>query len=354
VKLRRADRKEHKIKSDMLKEVFEENLRIAGKSEGNRRKRRRKLDIGIASSLTFLSISGYILFNYIIPREQPRPQVIQPAFFKTAGAARASSPGYSGPGTVSPAPLISLAPSRYTAFLTELQMPLRKIFGLKVKRILIDPGHGGEYPGTIGKSGLKEKDLTLDIGLRLRERLKKYGKYQVLMTREEDITLSLDDRVAFANSSKADLFISIHLNYFPNKPVNIIETFYFGPHTDRQDLLLAEKENIETESTVKDFKEIIRNIENRLKTQESNSLAFFIQKSLYRNIHRQNQASRNLGIKTAPFIVLLGVDVPSVLTEVTCLSHSGEEEKLARPDYREKIAGYLEEGIVNYLNKTPE
>jgi N-acetylmuramoyl-L-alanine amidase len=245
----------------------------------------------------------------------------------------------------------NLAPPQYTTFLSNLQMPLRRIFGLKVKKILIDPGHGGDDLGAVGQLGTKEKDITLDIARKLRERLRKHPGYQILMTREDDITLPLEDRIEFANYCGADLFISIHINYIPNVPISIIETYYFGPHTDKAALLLAEKENKGTEYTLKDFKEIILNIENTLKTQESRALALYIQKSLYRNISRENKNIKSWGLKTAPFIVLLGVNIPSVLTEVTCLSNADEEKKLNQEHYREKIAGYLEEGIVSYLNK---
>ena len=125
-----------------------------------------------------------------------------------------------------------------------------------MKLILIDAGHGGEDPGTTGKLGTKEKDITLDIAMRLRERLQRYRGYQILLTREKDITLSLNQRIDIAKSCQADLFISIHINYLPNRPINTIETFYFGPHTDKESLMLAEKENKGTEYTLNDFKGI--------------------------------------------------------------------------------------------------
>ncbi|MCI0470056.1 MAG: N-acetylmuramoyl-L-alanine amidase, partial [Candidatus Aminicenantes bacterium] len=137
----------------------------------------------------------------------------------------------------------------------------------------------------------------------------------------------------------------------PNKPLNIIETFYFGPHTDKEALLVAEEENKGSGYSMKDFKQIIQNIGDTLKTQESNALALYIQQSLYRNISKQNDNIKNWGIKTAPFVVLLGVNVPAVLAEVTCLSNSDEERKLRKEYYREKIAQFLEEGIVSYLDK---
>jgi N-acetylmuramoyl-L-alanine amidase len=341
--------KKKKKKSTILKGVFEDNLRIMGKAEKARNNNRRlkKKNLVKLSGAFSLLILIYVSLNHF--------DFLNHTFFKNLRLASAKSdvtssnqdsePGFDEMGRS------GINPSRYNAFLIKLPIPLRKIFNLKVKRILIDPGHGGEDPGTTGKLGTKEKDITLDIAMKLRDRLNKHPGYQILMTREKDITLSLNHRIDIAKSCGADLFISIHINYIPDQPINTIETFYFGPHTDKESLLLAEKENKGTEYTLNDFKGIIRNIENTLKTQESRSLAYFIQKSLYRNIRRENKDIKNFGIKTAPFVVLLEVDIPSVLTEVTCLSNIDEEMKLNTKIYRKKIARYLEEGIVNYLNK---
>jgi len=341
-----SQRKEKKMKSTILKGVFEDNLIMTGKA-GNNKKRPKKKNLVKISGAFSLVILIYIFFNHY--------DFLNHFFFKNLPSAsiksevarlnRDSQPEFNE--TVSS----NITPSEYSAFLIKLPMPLRKIFNLKVKQILIDPGHGGEDPGTIGRLGTKEKDITLDIAVKLRDRLKRYTGYRILMTREKDITLSLNDRIDIAKSCGADLFISIHINYIPDEPINTIETYYFGLHTDKASLVLAEKENKGTEYTLNDFKGIIRNIENTLKTQESRSLAYFIQKSLYSNISKENKDIKNFGIKTAPFVVLLGVDIPSVLAEVTCLSDINEEMKLNIENYRKEIAQYLEEGIVNYLNK---
>lgn len=349
MKLLLSERKEKKMKSSILKGVFDDNLRITGKVKkaGNNKKRQKKNNLGKISGAFFLVILVYLFFNHF--------DFFSHAFFKNLPSVSIKSeitrPIQDSTSEFNETETGDITPSQYNAFLLKLPMPLRKIFNLKVKRILIDPGHGGEDPGTTGRLGTKEKDITLDIAMKLRDRLNTHLGYQILMTREKDITLSLNDRIDIAKSCGADLFISIHINYIPDRPINTIETFYFGPHTDKQSLLLAEKENKGTEYTLNEFKGIIRNIENTLKTQESRSLAYFIQKSLYRNIRRENKDIKNFGIKTAPFVVLLGVDIPSVLTEVTCLSDINEERKLNTRFYRKKIARYLEEGIVNYLNK---
>ncbi|HTR45467.1 MAG TPA: N-acetylmuramoyl-L-alanine amidase, partial [Thermodesulfovibrionales bacterium] len=220
-----------------------------------------------------------------------------------------------------------------------------------VKTIMIDPGHGGSDPGTVGRMGTKEKDITLDIAKRLKERLGKYRSYRVLMTREDDTSVPLNKRVEMARSNHADLFISIHLNYLPAKPINIIETYYFGPSGDAKTRELAEKENAGSRYGLSDFRKMIEKLGETMKLQESKQLANAIQENLFVNIRKLDGSVRDFGVKRAPFVVLLGVDVPAVLAEVACLSNGKEERDLNTERYRESIANYLEAGILNYLNK---
>jgi N-acetylmuramoyl-L-alanine amidase len=171
------------------------------------------------------------------------------------------------------------------------------------------------------------------------------------MTRDRDATVTLKERVELAHSEKADLFISIHVNYLPSNPMNIIETYFFGPPSDKKTLKLAEHENEAAQYGLNEFKEIVEKIGNTLKYQESRQLASAIQKNLYLNIKKEDRSVRDYGVKRAPFLVLLGVDVPAVLTEVSCLSNTKEEIKLNNPSHRENIAYYIEAGILDYLNK---
>ena len=164
--------------------------------------------------------------------------------------------------------------------------------------------------------------------------------------------LPLKDRAEFANENGADLFISIHVNYIPFKPLMVIETYFFGAQADEQTLEIAEKENQGSEYLMAEFRGMIKKISDKFKQQESKSLAMSIQRNLFRNIRHQNGTAVSRGIKSAPFIILLGADMPSVLAEVTCISSQAEEKKLAEAPYREKIAGYLEGGIVEYLEKS--
>ncbi len=227
--------------------------------------------------------------------------------------------------------------------------PLTAVFGLDVKTIVIDPGHGGADPGAIGARGTMEKDIALDIALRLRDRLRSFGRYKILMTRDTDTTLRLNERVEFANAHHADLFVSIHVNAFPDVRVKTIETFYFGAPSDAATIELAKLENRDSQYGMAEFKNMIKKIAHTMKHQESAALASSIQHSLFHKLHKLDHGMRSFGVKTAPFVVLLGVDAPSVLAEISCITNVDEEMKLNTPAYRAKIASFIEEGIHEYL-----
>jgi N-acetylmuramoyl-L-alanine amidase len=239
----------------------------------------------------------------------------------------------------------------YNLLLNHDQVRLSSVFGLSVQTIVIDPGHGGRDPGAIGSQGTREKDIVLDIALRLRDQLMESGQYMVLLTRDTDTFMSLADRVQFTNLNKADLFISLHINALPQKQFNVTETFYFGPPSDLYTLRLAEQENRGSELLTGDFKNMIKKIGDVLKEQESATLASTIQHSLFSNMEKYDRVIADNGIKIAPFVVLLGVDAPSVLVEISCISKSEEETNLNNPAYREKITSSLEEGISRYLTQ---
>ena len=230
-------------------------------------------------------------------------------------------------------------------------LPLRRMLGLRIRRIMIDAGHGGSDPGTIGKMGTMEKEITLDIAKRLKSHLAEGGRYDVSMTREDDSSVPLHERVTLARKAKADLFISIHVNHHPNSPINMVETYYFGPSNDERTLKLARQENAGSEYGLSDFKEIVEKLGTTMKFQESKELAQSIQTKLFLNSRKHSEDIRDYGVKRAPFVVLLGVEVPSVLVEVSCLSNSEEERELNSESHRENIATYLGAGIFHYLNK---
>jgi len=345
--------RELRQRKDILRGVYEDNLRILGK--GPRINRKSKTGFFRKAGL-FISVMFIALFlngNYLeFPLQQEKQIAASFSDYKNYNASEdyrallemlrqnSESQGEDSDNL-----------SDYKAFINMPQMSLGRLFGLHVKTIMIDPGHGGALSGAIGKMGTKEKEVTLDIAKRLRDRLKRHSRFNVIMTRDKDVTVPLRERVELARLQKADLFISIHVNYLPSNPINIIETYFFGPPADEKTLRLAERENEATQYGLSEFKEIIEKIGNTLKYQESRELATSIQKKLYVNSKKENKDVRDYGVKRAPFLVLLGVDVPAVLTEVSCLSNEDEERKLNTESHRENIAYYLEAGILDYLNK---
>jgi N-acetylmuramoyl-L-alanine amidase len=334
---------EMKVKQGILRGVYEENLKIIGKGRHS----------GMARPRPFYLRKSFLIFAFAITAVLLHGIFFGTSFFPekelTASLISQNVPVVPARATGEDA----LASSDYKAFISGQAKgaSLSRMFGLGVKTIMIDAGHGGADSGTKGKMGTREKDITLDIAKRLKERLMKSGHYHVLMTREDDTAVPLNKRVELAQSAKADLFLSVHINYLPSKPINIIETYYFGPTSDDKSRKLAEQENAGSEYGLSDFKEMIGKIGETLKLQESREFAASIQKNLFVNSRLHNGNVYDFGIKRAPFVVLLGVDVPAVLAEVSCMSNSQEEKDLSTEAHRESIAQYLEAGIMDYLNK---
>lgn len=323
-----------KIRKELLRGVYEENLRIVGKGNGVTSRQKpfvlNKFFLTLLISTVAILVHGSYVSNSFFSEKQLTASEISQKILP-------------------PSPKSN--PADFRAFVTNPDVSVSRTFGLGVKTIMIDPGHGGADSGTKGIMGTREKDITLDIARRLKERLDKYGRFNVLMTRDQDVTLPLNKRVDLAMSKKADLFISIHLNYIPHKPINIIETYFFGPSSDTKTQRLAEQENAGSQYGLSDFKEIIEKLGERMKTQESKNLAYSIQKRLFLSFKKETGNAYDFGVKRAPFVVLLGVDIPAVLAEVSCLSNKEEEQMLNTPGHRENIAHYLEAGILDYLNK---
>jgi N-acetylmuramoyl-L-alanine amidase len=224
----------------------------------------------------------------------------------------------------------------------------REAIPLVIKRIVIDPGHGGE-PGATSESGITEKEITLDVALRLR-RLLENEPFEVLMTRETDQRVSLDQRVAFANERKGDLFLSIHVNWMEPHTIRALETYYVGPTDDPATLKLTARENKDSAYSLSDYKQILEKIYVDARRDESRALAKTIQSRLFRSLKSKNPLLQNRGVKTAPFVVLIGTQMPAVLVEISSLSNQGDVELLTKSDYRENIALALSEGIRGYAH----
>ena len=223
------------------------------------------------------------------------------------------------------------------------------VFPLAVRRVVIDPGHGGDDSGTTG-GGLTEKELTLDIGLRLRDLLAEQG-FEVYMTREEDRAISLRQRALQANSLRADLFVSIHINWIAERSVRGLETYFLGATDDPELSALARLENRDSGYSLADMKRLLEGIYTGVRLDESRRFAYNIQRSLYRSLLRQNPQLEDRGVKTAPFVVLVATEMPAILAEVSCLSNEQEAQLLARPLYRQHIAEALSRGIRSYADE---
>jgi N-acetylmuramoyl-L-alanine amidase len=329
-----------RIRQNILRGVFEQNLKLVGRTRrpriGSRFWYLRKCAYSLPVAFLMVIFHGTLFTTQWFPEQQIRASLLQQ---KSAVAHDL------------PLPNAAILGEEYQALLHNHEIPLWRLLGLEVKTIMIDAGHGGRDSGAIGREGTMEKDLTLDIARRLQERLLRHGRHRVLMTRSDDSTLALNRRVELAHENNADIFVSIHLNYLPLKPINIIETFYFGPSADAATARLAEKENAGSQIGLNNFKEMVQKINDTLKLSESRDLAFAIQKNLYSETSKNDEKVLDYGIKRAPFVVLLKADIPSVLVEVSCLSNAEEEKELSNESHRENIAHSLETGILDYLAK---
>jgi N-acetylmuramoyl-L-alanine amidase len=232
----------------------------------------------------------------------------------------------------------------------EAPRPLnRSMFPLSVKKIVIDAGHGGKQTGAISESGVPEKVITLDIALRLR-RLMQQASFEVALTRQADQTLSLEKRVAFANDANADLFVSIHVNWMEPRRLRPLETYFVGPSTDPAVIKLVSMENQESGYSLSDYRQLLEKVYIHTRRDESRRLAETIHTELYHSLREINPTLDNRGVKTAPFIVLVGTQMPAILVEVSSLSNEDEVKLLTNDDYREKIALALLRGIRSYAN----
>jgi N-acetylmuramoyl-L-alanine amidase len=227
---------------------------------------------------------------------------------------------------------------------------LTRVLGLKIGRIVIDPGHGGRDTGTIGPSGLMEKDLCLDVALRLGRLIERsLPSADIVYTRPDDRYVGLEQRTAMANEAKADLFISIHANSSDDTKVSGIETYYLNFNASAQAMEVAARENASAQSAVHDLQDLVTKIARNEKIGESRDLAVDIQESLAASMQVGRRPERNRGVRKAPFVVLVGADMPSILAEIAFISNPADEQWLKKPENRQHAAEGLYHGIERYL-----
>lgn len=217
--------------------------------------------------------------------------------------------------------------------------------GAKVKRIVLDPGHGGRDPGAIGLWGIKEKDVVLDICKRARSILLRRG-YEVYLTRTRDVFVPLEARTAFANQKHADLFVSVHLNFSRNRMVSGTETYYLSFASDREAKELAAFENATASNRIGDIEKVLKRILKNTKIKESRALASVVQESLASRCRRKDR-----GVRSAPFVVLIGANMPAVLVEICFISNPKEARLIKEGWFRQRVAEALADGVERYASR---
>ena len=227
---------------------------------------------------------------------------------------------------------------------------LTRALGLKIGKIVIDPGHGGHDTGTIGPKGLQEKDLVLDVSRRLGKLLTARLGAEVVYTRSDDTFIPLETRTAIANQQGADLFVSVHANSSHDPDARGVETYYLNFTSSPDALEVAARENAVSDKTIHELQDLVKTIALKEKIEESQEFAGDVESSLHSGLAVKNPGLRDRGVKKAPFIVLIGANMPSILAEISFVSNPADERKLRTPDYRERIAESLYRGIAKYVS----
>jgi N-acetylmuramoyl-L-alanine amidase len=273
---------------------------------------------------------------------------------------KSSLPPPPGPAVPDPGPIASaeLKPEKTTPGVASEpakrnsngDRSLTRVLGLKLGRVVLDPGHGGKDVGTHGPSGLYEKEVVLDVSRRLGALIEGRLGSEVIYTRDEDTFIPLEARTRLANDRKADLFLSIHANSSPYRTAAGVEMYYLNFTTSKAALDVAARENAGSGSSIHDLKDLLEKIALKDKIDESREFATRLQASLSTLETKGNAGAKNRGLKKAPFIVLIGASMPSVLAEIGFLTNAGDEALLRKSEYRQKIAEALYKGIANYAD----
>lgn len=316
-----------RLKREMLRAAVRENVEIlSGELPASLRPRRRFLRtwawrMALVVVPTALFLSG----NAIVPAGAQKSDVV----------------------VVRPLPA---GPPAAAVPATAVTLPRRldpSLFRLAVTHVVIDPGHGGADPGALTPFGLKEKEITLDVALRLQALLAD-ARFRVELTRAEDAAVSLKDRAQFANERHADLFVSIHVNSIPRKDRRLVETFFCGPTDDPHVDRLAGEENRGSGYSLSDYRQLLEGLYADMRQTESRAFALAVQDQLVAGLRRVSPGLENRGVKSAPFVVLIATEMPGVLAEVSCISNETDAKNLAHPDYRQAIAQALADGVRAY------
>jgi N-acetylmuramoyl-L-alanine amidase len=225
---------------------------------------------------------------------------------------------------------------------------LMRALGLKIGRIVIDAGHGGHDSGTLGAGGIEEKDVVLDVALRLGKLLHDRLGAEIVYTRADDTFIPLETRTAIANKAQADLFISVHANSSEDASARGVEVYYLNFTSDPEAMAVASRENAVSTQSVHQLSDLVKKIALKDKIDESRELAEDVDQSLYGGLTKGNEGLKNRGVKKAPFVVLIGANMPSILAEISFVTNQTDAEELRRPEYRERVAESLYGGVARY------
>jgi N-acetylmuramoyl-L-alanine amidase len=324
-----------RIKRQLLRDLVQQNVDlIHGRPVPARERRREGWRMAArVASLAFLSIALFGSSRLISTFNVPSP----------AGASAAPKGASPVPPAAGLTPLALTSPPETVA---------AAVFPLAVRKVMLDPGHGGGALGTHTPQGLVEKELTLDIARRL-QKLLENDSFKVVMTRESDRAVSLDQRGKLANEAGADIFVSIHLNWLENRSRGI-ETYYLGPTNDPYLTRLAANENRESGYSMADMRHLLDRIYAGVRQDKSRRLAETVQDALFESLSQVGPKIEDRGVKAAPFIVLLTTEMPAILAEVSSVSNEDEARLLTKPLYRQYIAEALAKGIRAYADAASE
>jgi N-acetylmuramoyl-L-alanine amidase len=239
-------------------------------------------------------------------------------------------------------------PARAAVPTADGETSLVRALGLKIGRIVIDPGHGGHDSGTLGANGIQEKDVVLDVALRLGQLLHDRLGSEIIYTRSDDTFIPLETRTAIANKAQADLFLSIHANSSPDASARGVETYYLNFTSSPDALETAARENAVSDQSIHQLSDLVKKIALKDKIEESREFAGDVQQGLYGGLQKGNAGLKDRGVKKAPFVVLIGANMPSILAEISFVTNEKDARQLQEPEYRERVAESLYKGVAKY------
>ena len=272
---------------------------------------------------------------------------VQPTADSSKKATRKSK-GKAGAASTAPAVVADATPARAAAPMADGETSLVRALGLKIGRIVIDAGHGGHDSGTLGVDGIQEKDVVLDVALRLGKLLHDRLGAEIIYTRSDDTFIPLETRTAIANKAQADLFLSIHANSSSDSSARGVETYYLNFTSDPTALDVAARENAVSDQSIHQLSDLVKKIALKDKIAESREFASDVEGSLYTGLAKGNLGLKDRGVKKAPFVVLIGANMPSILAEISFVTNPRDAEQLAQPEYRERVAESLYKGVARY------